>query len=62
MDQPEAVREKMVSALIYGFASHHAGHLPGWKALIERLFQRGLCKVVRHGGVFMNLIKGIDGI
>jgi superfamily II RNA helicase len=29
-----------------GVASHHAGLLPGWKVLIERLFQAGLIKVV----------------
>ena len=29
-----------------GIASHHAGLLPGWKALIEKLFQKGLIKVV----------------
>ena len=39
-DQPEAVRHKLVPALIKGVASHHAGHLPGWKALVEKLFQR----------------------
>ncbi len=29
-----------------GIASHHAGLLPGWKALVEKLFQQGLIKVV----------------
>ena len=29
-----------------GIASHHAGLLPGWKVLVERLFQKGLIKVV----------------
>lgn len=29
-----------------GVASHHAGLLPGWKALVEKLFQEGLIKVV----------------
>jgi len=29
-----------------GIASHHAGLLPGWKALVEKLFQEGLIKVV----------------
>lgn len=29
-----------------GVASHHAGLLPGWKALVEKLFQKGLIKVV----------------
>lgn len=39
-DQPEAVREELVPALVRGVASHHAGHLPGWKALVEKLFQK----------------------
>jgi len=39
-DQPEAVRAKLLPALIKGVASHHAGHLPGWKSLVERLFQK----------------------
>ncbi|MBR1618192.1 DEAD/DEAH box helicase, partial [bacterium] len=29
-----------------GIASHHAGLLPGWKNLVEKLFQKGLIKVV----------------
>lgn len=29
-----------------GVASHHAGLLPGWKNLVERMFQNGLIKVV----------------
>ena len=29
-----------------GIASHHAGLLPGWKNLVERMFQEGLIKVV----------------
>ncbi len=32
--------------LLNGIAVHHAGMLPSWKALIERLFQQGLIKVV----------------
>ena len=39
--QPEAVRAEMVPTLLNGITSHHAGCLPGWKGLIERLFQRG---------------------
>lgn len=45
-EQPEAVKESAVPALAAGLASHHAGCLPGWKGLIERLFQRGLVKLV----------------
>ena len=44
-EQPEAVREALVPALLGGAASHHAGALPAWKALVEGLFQRGLLKV-----------------
>ena len=44
-EQPEAVREALVPALLAGAASHHAGALPGWKSLVEGLFQRGLLKV-----------------
>jgi len=29
-----------------GVAAHHAGLLPGWKVLVERLFQEGLIKMV----------------
>lgn len=45
-DQPEAVKNTAVPALIAGLAAHHAGCLPGWKALVEKLFQRGIVKVV----------------
>lgn len=45
-DQPEAVKVEALVPLAAGLASHHAGCLPGWKALIERLFQRGLVKLV----------------
>ena len=44
--QPEAVKESSVAPLMAGVAAHHAGCLPGWKLLIERLFQEGLLKVV----------------
>lgn len=44
--QPDAVPDALVEPLLAGIASHHAGMLPGWKALVERLFQRGLIKVV----------------
>ena len=45
-DQPEAVREDMVPALLAGVASHHAGCLPGWKGLVEKLFQGGALRLV----------------
>ncbi len=32
--------------LLEGMAVHHAGMLPSWKMMVEKLFQRGLLKVV----------------
>lgn len=37
---------KHLEYLFSGVASHHAGLLPGWKVLVEKLFQKGLIKVV----------------
>ena len=37
---------KNLKYLYHGVASHHAGLLPAWKLLVERLFQKGLIKVV----------------
>ena len=37
---------KHLDYLYCGVASHHAGLLPGWKVLVEKLFQKGLIKVV----------------
>lgn len=37
---------KHIEYLIQGVASHHAGLLPAWKNLVEKLFQKGLIKVV----------------
>ncbi len=37
---------KHIEYVLQGVASHHAGLLPGWKVLIEKLFQEGLIKVV----------------
>lgn len=44
--QADAVRGDLEQAFLAGFASHHAGNLPGWKALVERCFQAGWIKVV----------------
>jgi len=46
--QPECLRQdgNGPELLLAGIASHHAGCLPGWKSLVERLFQRGLLKIV----------------
>ena len=43
---PAAVRPEAIAPLLLGIASHHAGLLPAWKSLVERLFQRGCLKVV----------------
>lgn len=43
---PEAVRAGQLQQIYNGFAVHHAGVLPAWKALVEELFQQGLIKVV----------------
>lgn len=37
---------KHIEYVLNGVASHHAGLLPGWKVLIEKLFKEGLIKVV----------------
>ncbi len=41
-----ALNQSIFRALALGVAVHHAGILPSLKRLIERLFERGLCKVV----------------
>lgn len=43
---PDIARTDQVEGLYRGIASHHAGLLPAWKALVEELFQQGLVKVV----------------
>ena len=50
-DQPEAVKEPALGPLLKGAAAHHAGCLPAWKSLIERLFQKGGCGAqwLHHG-------------
>ncbi len=40
------LNQTVFRALRLGVAVHHAGILPGLKRLIERLFERGLCRVV----------------
>lgn len=46
LDNPYLAKSKHLEFLYSGIASHHAGLLPGWKGLIEKLFQQGLIKVV----------------
>lgn len=43
---PFLENNRYLPALHNGFASHHAGLLPGIKELVEKLFQKGLIKVV----------------
>ena len=50
-EQPEAVKAAAVAALLRGAAAHHAGCLPAWKSLLERLFQRGVFVRVCAGRV-----------
>lgn len=40
------IRFDQIEPLIRGLAVHHAGVLPSWKELVERLFEQGLIKVV----------------
>ena len=45
-ENPHLYNNKHLEYLYNGVASHHAGLLPAWKNLVEKLFQKGLIKVV----------------
>ncbi|MBQ8635986.1 DEAD/DEAH box helicase [bacterium] len=45
-ENPYLENNPQLDLIKQGVASHHAGLLPGWKALVEKLFQKGLIKVV----------------
>lgn len=45
-ENPYLAKNKHIEYILNGVASHHAGLLPGWKVLIEKLFQKGLIKCV----------------
>ena len=45
-ENPHLYNNRHIDYLIQGVASHHAGLLPAWKNLVEKLFQQGLIKVV----------------
>ena len=45
-EYPSAGEHPHLPYLFRGLAVHHAGLLPTWKVLVERLFQMGLVKVV----------------
>lgn len=46
LDAPYLAKSKHLEYLYSGVASHHAGLLPSWKVLVEKLFQQGLIKAV----------------
>ena len=41
-ENPHLYNNKHIQYLLCGVASHHAGLLPAWKNLVEKLFQKGL--------------------
>lgn len=45
-DHPNLQNHPHLPYLFEGMSVHHAGMLPSWKGLVEKLFQRGLLKVV----------------
>ncbi len=45
-ESSQIARIEQIEPLMRGIASHHAGLLPAWKELVERLFEMGLVKVV----------------
>ena len=45
-EQSQIARIDQIEPLMRGIASHHAGLLPAWKELVERLFEVGLVKIV----------------
>ncbi|HEY9717028.1 MAG TPA: DEAD/DEAH box helicase [Trichormus sp.] len=45
-DHPSLQSHPHLPYLFEGMSVHHAGMLPSWKMMVEKLFQRGLLKVV----------------
>lgn len=45
-ESPSLAHHPYLPYLYEGMSVHHAGLLPSWKAMVEKLFQRGLLKVV----------------
>jgi len=45
-DNPNIANHPHLPYLFEGMSVHHAGMLPSWKAMVEKLFQKGLLKVV----------------
>ncbi len=47
IDSPEVRRHKHAKILVHaGVASHHAGHIPSWKLLIEKMMSAGLLNAI----------------
>lgn len=45
-ENSQIARIDQIEPLMRGIASHHAGLLPAWKELVERLFELGLVKII----------------
>ncbi len=45
-DNPNLASHPHIPYLLEGMSVHHAGMLPSWKGMVEKLFQKGLLKVV----------------
>jgi superfamily II RNA helicase len=45
-ENPNLANHPHLPYLFEGMSVHHAGMLPSWKAMVEKLFQQGLLKVV----------------
>ena len=45
-ENPYLANNEHLEYILNGVAAHHAGLLPSWKVLVEKLFQKGLIKVV----------------
>lgn len=45
-DHPNLLSHPHLPFIFEGMSVHHAGMLPSWKMMVEKLFQRGLLKVV----------------
>jgi superfamily II RNA helicase len=45
-ENPNLANHPHLEYLFEGMSVHHAGMLPSWKAMVEKLFQQGLLKVV----------------
>ena len=45
-DRSQIAKIEQIEPLMRGIAAHHAGLLPAWKELVEKLFELGLVKIV----------------